>query len=150
MKTIIAFIVSLTFFSSTHAQHLFPEKFSGCVTDRFALEFDKADAKVDDADLLRAITAGFDEKTRSKISGSMMLQILVDVDGKSCLLSAKNHTNIRTKKLALKENIDSKLLWDTPPSKKVAAIVVVNFSRDGMVVKRLGVNANRGLHELKG
>jgi hypothetical protein len=64
-----------------HAQHLFPEKFDGCITDRFALEKNTTQAKVGDELLVTTIVKAFDEKTRQKMSGVLTLQIIVDTFG---------------------------------------------------------------------
>jgi hypothetical protein len=140
----VIFVLSAKY---VHGQHLFPERFEGCVTDRFALEKDTTQAKIEDELLVKTITSAFDEKTRQKISGTLTLQIIVDTDGKSCLISAKNETNVRTKKLNLKETIDGHLVWDNP-KEKVAAVVVFRFANDGISFKRLGVGAS-GVHELQ-
>lgn len=139
-------ITGVILFHNVGAQHLFPEKFDGCVTDRFALEKDSTDAKIDDEVLVGTVMRAMDEKTRQKISGVLTLQIIVDTEGTSCLISARNDTNVRTRKMNLKEVIDRDLVWDNP-KKKVAAIVVLRFSEEGVSFKRLGVG-NQGFHEL--
>lgn len=129
-----------------YAQHIFPEKFGGCNTDRFALESDSIRAKIQDEKLLTVLFASFDNKTRTRIRGTLSLQIIVDTEGNSCLISLKNETNISTKKFNLKQNIDSDLKWNKL-QERVAAVVVFRFDDKGVKFKRLG-NAKKGVHEL--
>lgn len=131
-----------------YAQNIFPEKFDNCSTDRFALESDTIIAKVDDEDLINVIMKSFDNKTRARVRGTLSLQIIVDLQGNSCLMSLKNDTNIRTKNLNIKPYIDKELKWENGNG-KVAAIVVYRFEDSGVKFKRLGMNANRGVHELR-
>jgi hypothetical protein len=146
---IVLFLI--TFCSSLPglSQHLFPEKFQGCVTDQFALESDSLTVTVPDETLIAVLLQSMDEKTKAKILGTLTLQIIVDFDGNSCLISFKNDTNVKTKNLHLKQKIDSELKWNKP-STKVAALVAVKFEATGLRIARLGVNAKRGLHKISG
>ena len=128
-------------------QALFPEKFEGCNTDQFGLESDTATAKIADQHLISTITASFDEKTMSNINGKLTLQILVNLDGTSCLLSLKNDTNIKTSKMNLKTVIDRQLQWDEV-DEKVSPVILLIFSKKGIAFKRLGMNRKKGVHEL--
>lgn len=128
-------------------QHLFEEKFNGCITNQFALESDSVDAKMAPVDFINTIINGVDEKVLSKIEGVLKLQIIVDTDGRSCLLSVGNETNVTTSKLKLKKNIDSLLIWGAP-SQKVSPIVFLKFKDGKVTYKRMGVNGNTGWHEL--
>ena len=146
-KLILLLIISIITIGKVSSQSLFPEKFEGCKTDRFALESDTTTAKVDNEELIKFIADGFPEKLRNKIRGKLTLQVIVDLDGNSCLLSVKNDTNIKTEELGLKKIIDNNLVWNKP-DKKVAAVVLLGFTRKEMKLKRLGMNAKRGVHEL--
>jgi len=130
-----------------YAQNIFPEKFDGCITDSFALESDTITARIQDSHLIDVIVNSLDSKTREKIRGTLSLQIIVDLDGNSCLMSLKNDTNIKTKNLNLKQYIDKELKWENP-YEKVAAIVVYRFEKKEVKFKRIGMNAKRGVHEL--
>ncbi|TGD82918.1 hypothetical protein [Hymenobacter wooponensis] len=134
--------------TSSYGQNLFPEKFKGCVTDQFSLESDSISAKVDNQTLIAIVTHALNEEETKSAIGTLALQIIVDRNGQSCLLSVKNDTNLKTKKLRLKENIDSRLLWEKVDN-KVAAVVVLRFSSGTISVKRLGMNGKRGVHELR-
>lgn len=131
----------------TLGQNIFSEVFPGCNTDRFSLESDSTTAKITDEKLVSIITSAFPEKVKNKIEGSLTLQIIVDYDGSSCLLSVKNETNIKTKKLNLKETIKNNLKWKID-NKKVSAIVLLLFEDKTVKVLRLGMNANKGVHVL--
>ncbi|HEY5916320.1 MAG TPA: hypothetical protein VIU13_02930 [Chryseolinea sp.] len=144
---ILLLLVCLSGTIKGYAQNIFPEKFDGCNTDLFALESDTITAKIQDEHLIDAIMKSLDSKTREKIRGTLSLQIIVDLNGNSCLMSLKNDTNIRTKNLHLKQYIDKELKWENP-NKKVAAIVVYRFEENGVKFKRLGMNGKRGVHEL--
>lgn len=150
MKKIIPIFLAIVLILSLrcYSQNLFPEKFKGCNTDQFALESDSASARISHSELISIIASGFDEGVRNKLEGSLTLQILVDLEGKSCLISVKNDTNTKTKKLKLKETIDNNLVWNKP-SMKVAAVVVLKFDSNGIKMKRLGMNGKTGVHELK-
>jgi hypothetical protein len=133
---------------SGYAQNIFPEKFDDCITDRFALESDTITAKIKDQDLIGVIMNSFDSKTKAKVRGTLSLQIIVDSEGNSCLMSLKNDTNIKTRNLNLKPYIDKELKWKNR-QQKVAAIVVYRFEDKGVKFKRLGMNAKKGVHELR-
>ena len=71
----------------------------------------------------------------------------MDLEGNSCLLSVKNETNIKTKKILLKEVIDSKLNWQKP-TKKVSAIIQLKFTDNEVKMNRLGLSGKKGWHKL--
>ncbi len=129
------------------AQNLFPEKFAGCNTDHFALESKVEDAKILPSVLMMIVTQKFGDENLKKISGILKLQIIVDTDGKSCLLSVENGTNVETSQMNLKETIDQNLIWQKP-SQKVAALVFLKFEGGKMYMKRMGLDGNLGWHEL--
>lgn len=145
---ILILAIIITSYGAAFSQHVFPEKFKGCITDEFALESDSMTVKIEEAELIRVLTGGMDEKYINKIKGTLLLQILVDLQGNSCLLSLENKTNIKTKKLKLKKAIDGNLVWNKP-HQKVAAIVAINFEGGRIALKRLGTNYYKGVHELK-
>lgn len=148
MKNFTFLFLFILFSQSIYSQHLFDKKYHGCNTNVFALESDSVTAKVSDNEIMRIIANSIDAKSISKIRGGLLLQILVNEDGTSCLLSLENKTNIKTKKLKIKESIDNQLKW-SPIDKKVAAIVSVKFINQGIGIKRLGFNGFTGIHELR-
>lgn len=127
------------------AQNIFPEKFDGCITDQFAMERDTATAKINSIKFIQDLKTHLGEAKVNKLSGTLKLQIIVDLNGNSCLLSLENNTNIRTKELDLKRWIDDRLIWEIP-SKKVGAIIVLEFTNLEIGYKRLGMDRKKGWH----
>jgi|GEM_PF-2553851 len=140
----------LAFFicSVAHAQHVFPEKFFVCNTDRFAPENEQIIARISKKKLLEVITNGIDKTPKpKKIWGRLSLQIVVDPEGNSCLLSMHNQTTLLSAQCDLKEDIDRNLVWEKP-AQKVVTIVVIDFYGRRSTVKRIGLDANDGWHEI--
>ena len=135
------------FAKTATAQHLFKEHYDECTTERFALESEIENAKIDEQKIVALLLKDLDEKQLKRLKGKLTLQILVDTDGTSCLLSVENEINIKSKVLNLKDKISS-LIW-IAPEKKVAAIVAIRFKKGKYEVKRLGMNADLGVHTLK-
>lgn len=141
-----AIIFFLAFYSLTGtAQHIYPEKFTGCNTDHFALEGDSITGKIDMKYFLKTILSGIDSKSREKLSGILSLQIVVDTDGHSCLISIENETNIPTTKLNLKATIDNSLIWQKP-GQKVSPMLMLKFNPVSVQYKRIGLNGKKGMH----
>ena len=133
---------------SGFGQDVFPEKFAGCVTDHFALESDTATAKHDGPAFVQLLKEQLGERTMSNLRGELKLQIIVTLDGTSCLLSIENSTNTKTRKLKLKQIVDTHAKWDPPPQ-KVAALIVLDFTEHGIGYRRLGMNGKTGWHYLR-
>lgn len=129
------------------SQYIFSETYTGCDTDRFTLESDSCIAKITDEDFISVITSGFTDKVKNKIKGTLSLQIIVDPQGNSCLISLKNETNVKTRRLKLKQAIDNFLKWETS-YKKVAAIVLLDFDEEDIQLTRFGMNSEKGVHVL--
>ncbi|MEQ8238496.1 MAG: hypothetical protein RIA69_04745 [Cyclobacteriaceae bacterium] len=146
-KITLVIFINCLLITSSFGQTLFPDKFQGCNTERFGLESDTITARVSDQHLISTITSSFDEKTQKKIRGKLTLQVLVEEDGTSCLLSLKNDTKVKTSKMNIKKAIDEQLQWDTL-DERVSPVILLNFSQNGIAFKRLGMNANKGVHEL--
>lgn len=145
MKKVVLFVVFLFITKFSYSQNIFPEKFSGCVTDHFALESDSLVAKTDVPVFIKTIISSLDAKSKSKIKGILSLQIIVDMDGNSCLISIKNDTNIKSSKFELKEIIDETIKWNNP-SKKVSPLIQLKFNSNSVQYIRLGINAKKGNH----
>lgn len=143
----IVFVFIVFIGTVAKGQNIFPEKFQGCITDHFALESDSTNARISDYEFIQIVFGTLDEKTKQKIRGVLSMQIIVDTNGKSCLLSIENKTNIPTSKLRLKKTIDNNLEWEKP-TEKVAAIIVIYFNNNKISLKRLGMHGDRGWHEL--
>ena len=54
----------------------------------FALEMDTTTAKIEDSKLISVLKSGLDQQNLESVNGIMALQIIVELDGSSSLLSA--------------------------------------------------------------
>ena len=133
--------------NSLYTQNIFSEKFEGCNTDRFATESDKIKVKPSDKDITLVLTNSFYEKNIEKVRGELSLQIIVDVDGSSCLISIDNKTNIKSENLELKNIIDNYLVWQKP-TEKTSVMISLIFRRKKITKKRIGISGKKGLHEI--
>lgn len=139
-------IFTLLFTIQTYCQNIFDEKYVSCDTEYFKTESDTISVEMA-SDFVKTLSSNFDDETVKKIRGILSLQIIVGTDGKSCLLSLDNETNIETSKLAIKSIIDENLLWKKP-KEKVSVIVAIKFYGNAVEVKRLGISKEKGFHEL--
>ncbi len=130
------------------AQHAYPEVTNNCYLDQFVLESDSIIAKIDRSKIIEAVTQGWDTKMKSKIEGVLGLQILVDNRGNSCLISYRNDTNQKAKKMNIEGNVNDHLKWPRQ-SVKVSAIAVLEFKDGEISVKRMGTKDYVNLVELK-
>lgn len=149
MKWTLSIISFLLLQSHLFSQNIFEEKFSGCNTDHFVMESDSISVRIKDPKLLEILAKNFDKEVVEKIKGDLSLQILVDLQGNSCLLSIENKTNIPTNQLHIKEIIDNKLKWHKP-SEKTSPILAIRFYGDAAGIIRMGLGGEKGFHKLKG
>ena len=141
---LLLFCVSL----GIQAQNIFEAKFEGCNTDRFATEKDSIEVKSTDKDLVYVLANNLKKENVKKIKGLLSCQIIVDLNGKSCLLSVDNETNISTEKLNLKEIIDQNLSWEKPVE-KTSVIVAIMFYGKSVQKKRIGMSGEKGFHPIE-
>lgn len=134
--------------AQSFAQHAYPEVTNNCYLDQFVLESDSIIAKIDRSKIIEAVTQGWDAKMKSKIEGVLGLQILVDNRGNSCLISYRNDTNQKAKKMNIEGNVNDHLRWPRQ-SVKVSAIAVLEFKDGEISVKRMGTKDYVNLVELK-
>ncbi len=147
-KTIIASIILFTgFFNMLAAQHIFPEQYEGCISNRFAMERDSMKVHIDSEDFIERLRTYLGEGLIKKIEGELRLQVIVDVDGNSCLLSLENGTNVKSKKINLKPWCDNEVKWEGY-TEKVAAIILLQFSNASIQYRRIGIDAQKGWHYL--
>jgi hypothetical protein len=142
-KLIFLILFSISF--GNQAQNIFDEKFEGCNTDRFATEKDSIEVRETDKDLVNVLANNLETENVRKIKGLLSFQIIVDLNGKSCLLSVDNETNIPTEKLNLKEIIDKNLNWEKP-TEKTSVIVAIMFYGTSVQKKRIGMSSEKGFH----
>lgn len=150
MKTLkhLFIVLMMTFCAQSFAQHAYPEVTNNCYLDQFVLESDSIIAKIDNDKIIEAVTQGWDDKMKSKIEGVLGLQILVDNRGNSCLISYRNDTNQKPKKMNIEGNVNDHLKWSRQ-SIKVSAIAVLEFKDGEITVKRMGTKDYVNLVELK-
>jgi len=146
MKRLLPLLIFLIG-SIAHAQHVFPEKYLVCNTGPFAQENGTIIAKISNKKLIAVIRNGMDKTPKPKVWGRLSLQIVVDREGNSCLLSMHNQTTLLPAQLNLKNDIDQNLVWEKP-AQQVAALVVLDFYGRRTTVKRIGLDADTGWHEL--
>jgi hypothetical protein len=139
----------LVFFicSVARAQHIFPEKYFVCNAGPFDSEKEMIIARISKKKLIEVITNGIDKIPKPPVWGRLSLQIIVDADGNSCLLSMHNQTTLLPVHLNLKKDIDKNLIWEKP-ARKVAALVVIDFFGRRTAVKRVAFDADTGWHEI--
>jgi hypothetical protein len=150
MKTLRLYFSALflIFCAQSFAQHAYPEVTNNCYLDQFVLESDSIIAKLDNAKIIEAVTQGWDQKMKDKIEGVLGLQILVDNRGNSCLISYRNDTNAKPKKMNIEANVNDHLKWPRQP-KKVSAIVVLEFKDGEITARRMGTKDYVSLIEIK-
>ena len=143
----LIFLFLLTTSNGIEAQNVFKEKFQGCNTDQFTTEKDTIKVKSTDKDLVYVLSNYLEKQNVKKIKGLLVFQIIVDLDGKSCLLSVNNKTNIPTESLNLKEIIDQNLNWEKP-TEKTSVVIAIMFYGKEVRKKRIGMSAEKGFHPI--
>lgn len=141
----IAFTLLLYFLAIgvTHSQNLFTDKFEGCDVQAFKLESKIISARISDENLLAPLMKNI---LLSKIEGILMMQIYIDKNGRACLMSAENKTNIPIQELNLSQAIEkTKWISNVEP---VCAIVHLTFKNSKVIIRRLGMDSNLGVHEI--
>ncbi len=145
----ISIIVILLFMGVlSHAQNVYPTVLEGCDTSRFSLESEQPTAILEDRLLRDFIIQHLGLEDGKRLRGELKLQIIVYKQGKSCLLSFDNQTNRKELNIEqLKKAINSSLVWHNDVE-NVAALIELNFKRKRTTLKRMGMDGNRGWHEL--
>src|SRR5688500_11832926 len=106
MKKLIFQLLALFSLTSSYSQHLYSEKYSDCNLTSFCLDCGDPKAQPPKS-IVNELINNFDKKSLSKTSGTVEVQILIDENGKPCLLSSVNQANISSKKLGLQKAINS-------------------------------------------
>lgn len=110
MKKILITIALGIITSVLYSQSLYPEKYNDCNLTAFCLDCGDAKAQPPKTIIQNLIT-GIGEKNLSVLKGTIDLQILVNQDGKPCLLSVDNKTNMSSTDLKLKVSINATENW---------------------------------------
>ncbi|PKO99296.1 MAG: hypothetical protein CVU03_02380 [Bacteroidetes bacterium HGW-Bacteroidetes-2] len=146
MKNKVLIYILLAFSLNTFAQDIFEKKFENCDTEKFVMESNTISVK-QKTDFVNILATNFDKKTVKEIRGLLSLQVIVNEEGGSCLLSIDNETNIRTEDLNLKMIIDNEVKW-YKPKEKTSVILAIKFYGNEVELKRIGLSSEKGFHEL--
>ena len=141
---IIVFLIS----GISYCQNIFEEVFDNCDTSRFALESEEVSIRKEHSDIIDVVSSGLSEMVKNEIRGVVKLKVIVGLDGKSCLLSLENNSNIKLDLEKLKGTINENLIWEIP-NERVSPIILINFKKRKIIIKRLGLNGNIGWHTLE-
>lgn len=137
-KSIIIFF-TIIIFTNAQSQHLYPEKFDGCITSRFCLDCGDPQAEIPQT-LAQDLIANLHESALKDLKGTIEVQILIDENGKPCLLSADNKTKISSKKLKLQKAINGILNWKPAVSgnkkTKSSISLLLQFNNGNVQFKR--------------
>lgn len=134
LLTLGLFITSFSF-----GQHLYPEKFNECKLSKFCLDCGETKAEPPQ-EFIKNFISNLNQKSLKKIKGFIEVQILIDSIGNPCLLSAKNETNIKSKKLKLQKGIANSGNWSPAISKgkpeKVSVSLQLYFNNEKLSIRR--------------
>lgn len=87
MKKIYLLLVLLVTFSSAFAQNIFPKKYTDCNTTRFCLDCGDTKVTVDSTAFATMFKEVNSKAYVNNLQGNIMVQVLVDSLGQSCVLS---------------------------------------------------------------
>lgn len=144
MKNVFLFFLIL-FTLLSNSQNIFSEKFNDCSTDGMSLESDSIYTQTNISELIKLVKSNLSENDKIKLIGILNLQIVVNQNGSSCLISYKNETNIESSKFELKKTIDQNLVW-TKLENLVSSVILLNFTEDKIIYRRIGFNRKKGNH----
>lgn len=147
MKTFLSLVFLFLSFG-LQAQHIYPEKFDNCIVEEFVFERDTSTAKIGIVQLLTLFKDSIYPDALAVVRGGLSLQILVNTQGQSCLLSVENTTNIPTAELNLKKLVDTQLHFENP-QEMVSVVILMSFTDEAIELKRLGNDGVKGWHELQ-
>jgi ligand-binding sensor domain-containing protein len=139
MKIALSTLIFMFSISIINSQNLYQEKFNDCKLSTFCL--DCGDTKAEpQLTIIDEIIKNLNQANFSKAKGMIEAQILIDENGKPCLLSVQNKTNIPTKKLNLKKAINNTSNWNpaiTKGTKQNSSVsLILIFENGNLSVKR--------------
>lgn len=128
-----------------YGQNLYPEKFDSCELERFCLDCGDTKAQPPKS-FLGDFVSNLNKKAFKKIKGDIEVQLLIDELGNPCLLSAKNNTNIESKKLKLQNGFNNTAKWSPAMSngnpEQVSVSLLLSFNNKQISIQRLAFNSN--------
>ncbi len=136
MKTLLFLLFSLLT-NSIYGQLKFPVAYKDCIKEEYIFEEEKQLVFIEDSNFIKSLRYNFLKELNAE--GLLVLVIGVNTEGRSCLFSADNNTNISNEDFNLKNNIDRYLVWEKPINKTIA-IIVLAFKENKVFIKRLGKN----------
>ena len=144
-KVLIYFVllISLVGNLKVHSQAIFDEKLGECNIEKFIVESNSAKVEIEGKDLLTILAENWDDKIANKIRGILSLQILVNTQGTSCLLSLENDTNFESSVLNLGQMLQENLKWQCP-TENISVIYSINFYDGEVDIKRVGMDSKKG------
>lgn len=137
MKKASLLFLALLICSTVSAQYLYPEHYKEKISS-FCLDCGNPQAMPPD-DMLQQMWLEFNKKAALKVEGDIYIQVLVDSVGNARLLSADNRTNVKSKKLRLRQAVNA-IRW-TPSSADGTQSVQLqlSFYNDRFSVRRLSM-----------
>ena len=140
---VLLFTIFLT--TQLSGQSIFKETQVGCDLDMFHLESDTLLTTYKTIDSLAMdFYKGLNPKFRETLKGVIAIQIYVDMGGSPCCVSIQNDSNITSRKLGIKDAINSLGSWSVPvydlKPANVCAIVRLTFSESQIFIERVGFN----------
>lgn len=139
MKKIL--LIALMFFLqvSAYSQNLYPEKYQNCHLATFCLDCGDVLA-MPPKTFVEELNNSLDKKKLAEIKGVIEAQILIDENGKPCLISVMNKTNVASKKLNLEKAINTVSFWQPAISKNKpknsSVSLIFEFENGSFSVKR--------------
>lgn len=148
--TLLFILISVSY--ALKSQNIYPITYSDCNTSQFLLEGKEIIAKYDEQKLLEDLLKTIKAEDLSKIKGEIYFQVVVDTMGYHCCVSIKNELNSKGKKVDFKKIMDNQTKWSVPikneTKKTVSAIIKIEFTKNEIILKRLGYNGKTGWSEL--
>jgi len=130
-------------------QKVFSEKSDQC-SPNFFIEDDQIliQYSPDDSIMVVDLLNGLDQKYTDKLTGTVLLQVMIDTSGLVCLVSYSNNTNLTDKRFNLSTRIPSMPGWPKivpyQDNTALCTLIAITFSTDDFVVQRYGYNRNTG------
>ncbi len=128
-KFIILTTTLVLTFSFVKGQNLFPKKFNDCGLTEFCL--DCGDTKgIYTGDLYNFFAKKFKEKNFKNIEGTVLVQVLIDTNGKQCVISIGNKAKGNVSNLDIRNTINSMTGWNPAISKNKPENVSITLRFD--------------------
>lgn len=133
----IVWVILLACFlpNRAEAQFLFREKTGDCYAHQFQLESDTLMVDYVDTTLIRQLRSGFNPLMNGVVTGKILMQILVGPDGRACLMSYENNTNLPNDFLNLQATIQQQVKLKGQ-SQVMCLVIRLTLNKDESTLKR--------------